>query len=198
MISYSAESGQIYDSLALTDVVKKAMLDAPGRQFTPLGYVYCDSYGAELPLGIKKRGYGLERVQRELAVADLLVSSGVSGLALGLPTFTIGISYNNLPVGILTEDFTENNSVELHEERFSIPPLGFTRESMPTRLHTQVYDALKGNIYAEALGHMTGLVSSRRVLFDFDDIGFTDTPPLQQYFDRLTGRPELISRDLAV
>lgn len=199
MALYSETAQHIFDSLEFDGAVVNALLEAPSKQFTSLGYVACRANSSELPIGIKKRSLGeiAQRVRREWAVADLLVSHCTSDVTLSLPKFTMGVMYDGLPVGILTEDFTENDSIILEEEKFKIPPISYSAEAMPTPLHRKIYETLDGVIYPEAFGHMSGVVNGRQVLIDVDDISFTNVPPLKRFYDQLGADPASFTRDIA-
>ncbi|MEO6761019.1 MAG: hypothetical protein ABI220_01420 [Candidatus Saccharimonadales bacterium] len=195
MSHYTHESNKVVDSLLITEDLKKSILNAPRGKFTSLGYVESRLDGIVLPIGIKKRGDSLRTI-RELAVADCFVDSGSISLAAALPIFSIGVTYDGSAVGVLTEDFTRNNTAKLIEDRYMIPGLGLSRSSMPSEIHMDMYDALGGVVYPEAMNHTTAVVEGRAAIIDYDDIGYNDTEPLRRFFEFLMQHSDLTVRDI--
>jgi hypothetical protein len=155
--------------------LRRAINDAPYQEFTPLGDAWCETLGDVVPVGVKKRGTFVapDRALDEIAIAEALLRRDES-LRSAIPLFTIGLPDGSRTVGILTEDFSQNGTQACEEDKHRVSSYARSAQDMPTDFHRKVYEALEGNIYAEALGHMSSIVCGRTVLIDFNEIAFTD------------------------
>jgi hypothetical protein len=174
-VAYLRDSAEIFAGFDLNEDLRRAIVDAPRQKFTPLGEVWCETLGNTIPVGIKKRGTHIEpdRALDEIAIAEALLR-GDGSLRTAIPLFTIGLTDGSRTVGILTEDFSHNGTQVCEEDKHRVSPFAKNAQDMPTGFHKQIYEALQGNIYAEALGHMSSIVCGRTVLIDFNEIAFID------------------------
>lgn len=173
-VEYLRDSAVIANSLCLdrVDIIRTCVSSEPGI-FQSLGSIYSQMLEADIPVGVKMRSNGGERVLEEIAIAEELIRKDPS-LRLNLPLFVIGLRISGRPAAILTEDFSEDGRFIVEEDRRRIRPLKEADE-MPTEIHRRVYSALQGNIVNnEAIGHMTSVVCGRTLLIDFNDIAMPD------------------------
>ncbi len=174
-VGYLRDSAEIFAGFDLNPDLQRAIADAPYQEFTPLGDIWCETLGDVVPVGIKKRGTFVspDRALDEIAIAEALLRRD-EGLRSAIPLFTMGLTDGSRTVGILTEDFSQNGQHIVEEDKHRVPVFSRSAQDMPTDFHSRVYEALRGNIYAEAFGHMSSLVCGRTVLIDFNEIAFTD------------------------
>lgn len=188
-VEYLNDSAEIAAGLNIDEGLWRAMRDAPSRQFTPLGNVWCGTLGSEIPIGIKKRGTRTrpERPLDEIAIAETLIRNDPT-LRSHLPSFVIGVSGVGLSgrttpgglhlLGILTEDFSRGGALEIKED--TNHEYEYWCNTGEPNLHQRVRKALGGVVYGEAFSHMSAIVPLLGpVLIDFNEITFTDRDPVR-------------------
>ncbi len=176
---YSGACRESFEMLALDSLsqdVTARILEVSTATFTPLGGI---ALGGDPDLivyaGLKTRQPdSVKRVAQELFLGDQLLLHR-EGRVNSLPLFTLPVAgTGGDDLGILTEDFTQDGTKKLDEQYLQFSGIGVERERVPEGLYSDVYDALGGNVYSEAFGHMMGWVGHHEVLVDFDDVA---TPP---------------------
>lgn len=119
------------------------------------------------------------RVASELYFLDKLLKAFPKHSS-SAPMFTYAVRIGEDEGGILTEDFTRGGTRCLTEfnERFG----SFVhRQDLPEGLYRDTFDALDGQVYAEAFGHMLGFVFDKEVLIDFNDVAYPEDSALEPY-----------------
>jgi hypothetical protein len=172
-VEYLRDSARIVAGLSVDGGLTAAIRNAPYKEFTPLGKVWCATLDNDVFVGVKRKIFAdPNRPLNEIAIAETLIRNDPS-LRSALPLFTLGINDDKGIFGVLTEDFSQNGKLEVEEDKHSLGEYPSLKD-MPTDLHRRVYEALRGNIYPEALRHMSSLVCGRSVLIDFNEIAYTD------------------------
>jgi hypothetical protein len=178
-----------------TDIIDQDLIDAirearPGT-FTPLGSRTSDDVaGGEVFLGINKYSNLLSRPERhlaEIATVETLIRRNPT-LRPHLPVLTLGVMDGNYPMGVLTQDFTNNHTASLDERLPREPQL----PGVPARaaeLNSRIVAALEGQVNHYALDRAFGVTCGRLVLFNVSDIALSPTivqPALAQVRERHT------------
>lgn len=158
------------------------IVNAPTRKYTPIGELWCDQLECGIFVGIKKRmEVSSDRPLHEVAVAEALLR-GDPNLRRAIPCFTIGVVDKNGPIGLLTEDFSANGLYDLEESVTKIPVFAHGPQDIPEGFHRQVFEAIGGQVYANAFGRMAAVVCRKSVLIDFDEIVQDDHASVREIY----------------
>ncbi|MBP7807174.1 hypothetical protein KA047_01620 [Candidatus Saccharibacteria bacterium] len=195
---YSEACSDAFSMLALSPEVAHRILgvDPTQSEFTPIGQVALGGDDMLIHAGLKTTSYDcITRVALEMQVGDRLLRYQPSRFD-SLPLFTLpAANTDGETVGILTEDYTQEGTLELVERRHRFRPFNIRRHEVPEGLYLDVYDSFEGRVYSEAFGHMMGWVGHREVMVDFDDIAFPDQAELVGYVE-LAEALTLVAEDL--
>lgn len=175
---FEARSMLVLDDEAMGTLRKAVDAEVTSTGFMKLGKMSLDA--SSVFVGLKTRvgvGGSVGRWAREAWLADRVMSR-FPETQQNFPNFTLPVKDLGwwLGGGLLTEDFTEGDEKDLVEYNNRRKYRGFLqveRGSIDSELERKVYDTLSGVVNAEAFSHMTGRVSDREVMIDFDDIAYS-------------------------
>lgn len=174
---YAEACKEAFELIEVDEKLTSKIREASPSEFTPIGTVALGGDDFAVHAGIKRRiavhyTSVAERVAREILVGDELLTHKPQRVQ-SLPAFVIPVfEKDGKSVGILTEDFTEGGIQHLEEDYWRFGTFRTERKDIPEGLTLDVYDALEGQVYMEALGHTQGRVGSSgvEVLIDFDEV----------------------------